>query len=128
MDFMPLQGVKLRFAVAGRRACICGPDSPQPATAGPATAKRGFTISITTFCRVRTNKNNEAKRCLSSGFPEQPVENIRIYTQELQRNYGTYAGQYAGRPQSTDGERYFNNIEIRNVQDVFKAVNQCITK
>ncbi|KAB5278303.1 hypothetical protein F9939_00350 [Bacteroides stercoris] len=69
MDFMPLQGVKLRFAVAGRRACICGPDSPQPATAGPATAKRGFTISITVFCRVWTNKNNEAKRCLSSGFP-----------------------------------------------------------
>ncbi|RGR17834.1 hypothetical protein DWY65_00590 [Bacteroides stercoris] len=68
MNFVSLQGVKPRFAIAGRRAFICGPHSPQPATAGPATAKRGFTISIMAFCMVRTNKNNEAKRCLSSSF------------------------------------------------------------
>ena len=128
MDFMPLQGVKLRFAVAGRRACICGPDSPQPATAGPATAKRGFTISITVFAGSGQTKTTKQSAVYLPAFPEQPVENIRIYTQELQRNYGTYAEQYAGRPQSTDRERYFNNIGIRNVQDVFKAVNQCITK
>lgn len=48
------------------------------------------------------------------------MENIRIYAQELQRNYGTYAEQYAGRPQSADGERYFNNIGIKGVQGPFQ--------
>ena len=40
MDFMPLQGVKLRFAVAGCPVANCGPDSPQLETIRPAIAGR----------------------------------------------------------------------------------------
>lgn len=85
MDFMPLQGVKLRFAGSGQ------------------------------------TKTTKQSAVYLPAFPEQPVENIRIYAQELQRNYGTYAEQYAGRPQSADGERYFNNIEIREAQGRCKS-------
>ena len=95
--FVSLQGVKPRFCNCGPKSLHMRAHSPQPATAGPATAKRGFTISITVFCRVRTNKKQRSKALfIFPAFPEQPVENIRIYAQELQRNYGTYAEQYAG--------------------------------
>lgn len=44
MDFVSLQGVKPRFAIAGRRAFICGPHSPQPAAGNrrACNCKTGF--------------------------------------------------------------------------------------
>ena len=56
MDFMPLKGVKLRFAVAGCRARSCKPCGSQLATAGPATGKRGFYCGTATFIMLLFNK------------------------------------------------------------------------
>ena len=51
MNFVSLQGVNPVLQLRAEEPSYAGP-SPQPATAGPATAKRGFTISITAFCMV----------------------------------------------------------------------------
>ncbi|HBO06230.1 hypothetical protein DXC20_04405 [Bacteroides sp. OM08-17BH] len=60
MDFVSLQVLKPRFPIAGRRASNCVPDGPQLPTGEPATAKRGFVISISGFCHRHTGIFDEA--------------------------------------------------------------------
>ncbi|HAX57349.1 hypothetical protein DW668_07900 [Bacteroides stercoris] len=58
--------VFFRPAIAGRIVSSCGLSGPQLATGQPATAKRSFTISITTFYMCPKNKTQHTGQGFAS--------------------------------------------------------------
>lgn len=67
--------VFFRPAIAGRIVSSCGLSGPQLATGQPATAKRSFTISITTFYMCPKNKTQHTGQGFASTHASSFLQN-----------------------------------------------------